>query len=55
MPKQKDGITAAFIPLGMDSPELIHIATGLLISPLGDEIIALLNSPLARAVEHEGD
>jgi hypothetical protein len=45
-------MNTAFIPQGSDSPELIHISTGLLVSPLGTETIAILDSPLLIGSEN---
>lgn len=42
----------AFIPQGSDSPELIHISTGLLVSPSGTEAMAILDSPLLNGSEN---
>ncbi len=45
-------MNTAFIPHGSDSPELIHISTGLLVSPLGTEAMAILDSPLLNGSEN---
>lgn len=47
-------MNSAFIPQGADSPELIHIATGLSVTTFGTEITAMLDSPSAIGGENSG-